>query len=167
LTIYEATNSEFRNLRFINSQMWTVTVHTSSHILLSNITVNSTSTNRNPARNTDGADTLFSNNITFRGWDISNSDDAIALKANSTNILIEDCVFRRGQGLALGSIGQYPGVYETIENVVARNLTLIGTKYAGYVKTWTGVQKGYPPNGGGGGIGVIRNISLSFHLRSL
>jgi galacturan 1,4-alpha-galacturonidase len=102
---------------------------------------------------------MFSSYITFRRWNVDNGDDAIALKANSTNILVEDCVFRRGQGMALGSIGQFPGHYETIENVLVRNLTLIGTKYAGYVKTWTGVQKGVPPNGGGGGTGMIRNIS--------
>jgi len=43
----------------------------------------------------------------------------------------------------------------------------VGTKYAGYVKTWTGVQKGYPPNGGGGGLGVIRNITWKdFTLRN-
>jgi galacturan 1,4-alpha-galacturonidase len=141
--------------------MWTLTVHSSHNVLLEDIYVNSTSKNRTPARNTDGADTMFSSFITFRRWIIDNGDDGIALKANSTNIVIEDSTFMRGQGLALGSIGQYPGKYETLENVLVRNLTLVGTKYAGYVKTWTGVQKGYPPNGGGGGLGMIRNISKS------
>jgi hypothetical protein len=28
-----------------------------------------------PARNTDGADTLYSNNITFRHWSVDNGDD--------------------------------------------------------------------------------------------
>lgn len=136
-----------------------MTIYSSHNTLLQDIYVNSTSHTRVPARNTDGADTMFSSHITFRRWHIDNGDDGIALKANSTDILIEDSVFRRGQGLALGSIGQYPGKWETIENIMVRNLTLIGTRYAGYVKTWTGLQKGYPPNGGGGGIGMIRNIS--------
>lgn len=61
--------------------------------------------------------------------------------------------------IRLSHSGQYLGVYEYIENVVARNITCIGTRYAGYIKTWTGIQQSYPPNGGGGGIGVVRNIS--------
>jgi galacturan 1,4-alpha-galacturonidase len=52
----------------------------------------------------------------------------IAVKANSSNILIEDSVFRRGQGIAVGSIGQYPGQYEFVENFTARNITTIGTQ---------------------------------------
>lgn len=53
------------------------------------------------------------------------------MKANSTNIFIKDSIFRIGQGLAIGSIGQYPGVYETIENVTATNITVFSTAYAG------------------------------------
>lgn len=56
-------------------------------------------------------------------------------------------------------LGQYNGIYEYIENVFARNITCIGTRYAAYIKTWTGIQQNYPPNGGGGGTGVVRNIS--------
>ncbi|CAE6440706.1 unnamed protein product, partial [Rhizoctonia solani] len=138
--------------------MWTMTVMHSEDVLLENIFVSSRSKNGNPARNTDGADTIASNHITFRGWEVENGDDSIALKANSTNILMENMVFRRGQGITMGSIGQYNGIYEYIENVVARNITCIGTRYVARIKTWTGIQKGYPPNGGGGGTGVVRNI---------
>ena len=52
----------------------------------------------------------------------------IAVKANSSNVLIEDSIFRRGQGIAVGSIGQYPGRYEFVENFTARNITTIGTQ---------------------------------------
>lgn len=52
----------------------------------------------------------------------------IAVKANSSNILIEDSVFRRGQGIAVDSIGQYPGQYEFVENFNAKNITTIGTQ---------------------------------------
>jgi len=30
--------------------------------------------------------------------------------------------------------------------------------YAGYIKTWTGVELGSPPNGGGGGLGCKSTI---------
>jgi hypothetical protein len=129
-----------------------MTIMHSRNVLLTDIYVNSTSHSRSPARNTDGADTMFVDGITFRRWTVVNGDDGIALKANSSNVLVEDCAFY-GLGFALGSIGQYKGKYEHIENVVVRNLRYYGTQWPVYVKTWTGVVKGVPPNGGGGGLG--------------
>lgn len=141
----------------------TMTIIHSSSVTLSNIYVNSTSHSHAPARNTDGADTIYADNITFRNWTVDNGDDSIAMKANSTNVLIEDCTFYRGLGVAIGSIGQYAGVFETIENVTARDVTCYGTRHAGYVKTWTGEQVGYPPNGGGGGLGCMYSMYLSLY----
>lgn len=135
----------------------------SENLLLENINVSSRTSNGNPARNTDGADLLFSNNVTFRGWTVNNGDDSISLKANSTNVIVEDCHFERGLGLAFGSIGQYVNVYETIENVTARNITSNNTLHTAYFKTWTGNQVDYPPNGGGGGLGCKSSPS---HLTS-
>lgn len=104
--------------------------------------------------------TIYSNNITFVRWSVTNGDDSISCKANSTNILVEDCTFYNGIGMAMGSIGQYEGRYETIINVTARNIYADHTWYAGYAKTWTGIAQGYPPNGGGGGTGLMKNITL-------
>lgn len=92
---------------------------------------------------TDGADTIYSNNITFLRWSITNGDDSISQKANSTNILVQNSTFYKGIGMAMGSIGQYQGRYEIIENVTARDIFVYDTVYAGYAKTWTGVQQGY------------------------
>jgi polygalacturonase len=127
-------------------------VHSKS-TLLSNIYVNSTSSSHAPARNTDGADTIYSDLITFDGWIVDNGDDCISLKANSTNIVVKNSTFHRGLGVAIGSIGQYKGVFETIENVTVTGIVSYNTRYAAYIKTWTGDQVGYPPNGGGGGLG--------------
>lgn len=33
-------------------------------------------------------------------------------------------------------------------------------RYGAYIKTWTGNSTGYPPNGGGGGLGYA--VSLAF-----
>ncbi|QSZ32202.1 hypothetical protein DSL72_001774 [Monilinia vaccinii-corymbosi] len=166
LTIWNTTNSIFKGLRFVQSQMWTMTVFKSSNVLLQDIYVNSSSSSRSPARNTDGADTIYSDNIHFDRWTVVNGDDSISLKANSTNILITNSTFYNGLGVAIGSIGQYKGVYETIENVTASKIVFYKTLHGGYVKTWTGEQVGYPPNGGGGGLGFARNITFedfSFH----
>ena len=114
--------------------------------------------NQNNTVNTDGIDTFYSNNLIFRNWTVINGDDSLSTKADSTNVLIQDSVFINGNGFAVGSIGQYKGVYERIENVTLERIKCFNTLYPGYIKTWTGVQQNYPPNGGGGGLGYAKNI---------
>ncbi|KAF4631087.1 hypothetical protein G7Y89_g7047 [Cudoniella acicularis] len=156
ITITNTKDSIFEGIIFYKSQMWTMTVIHSSNILLQDIIVNNVVT-----RNTDGANTIYSDHITFNRWSVTNGDDSIAIKANSTDISITNSVFTSGLGLAFGSIGQYKGAYETIENVVATNITCSKTLHAAYIKTWTGQQVGYPPNGGGGGLGLLKNVQLT------
>jgi hypothetical protein len=81
------------------------------------------------------ANTIFSDNITFNRWDITNGDDGIAMKANSTNVRITNTNLRNVLGIAFGSIGQYEGVFDTIENITAYNITCNKTLHAAYIKT--------------------------------
>ena len=128
ITFTGLTNSVITGMRFVQSQMWTMTLIHASNVLLENIYVNSTADNGASIINTDGADTIYADNITFRGWTVDNGDDSISQKANSTNILIEDCDFYNGLGIAMGSIGQYNGVFETIENVTANGVRCYNTR---------------------------------------
>jgi galacturan 1,4-alpha-galacturonidase len=86
---------------------------------------------------------------------------ADAQTTDSTNILVENASFYRSTGLAFGSIGQFANQYETISDIVVRNIAAYDNKYFAYIKTWTGVVQGTPPNGGGAGLGYLRNVSLS------
>lgn len=90
---------------------------------------------------------------------MTNGDDAISPKANSTNILVTNSTFNTGSGIVLGSIGQYDRVYEIIEVFTATDSVCNDTTHAAYMKTWTGQQVGYPPNGGGGGLGYMLPLS--------
>lgn len=110
--------------------------------------------------NTDGANTVCSSNILFKNWTVYNGDDSIAFKANSTNIVLQDSHFYGGLGIAIGSIGQLKNVFETVENISASNIYFSNTLHAFYIKTWTDDQNGYPPNGGGGGLGYAQNMTL-------
>lgn len=126
--------------------------------------------------NTDGANTIRSSHIAFNNWTVYNGDDSISLKGNSTDISVTNSHFYNGLGIAIGSIGQYEGEYEVIQDVTVENITYDKTQHAVgtispesrrasfdpccdvlmtfkfYFKTWTGTQVNYPPNGGGGGI---------------
>jgi hypothetical protein len=79
------------------------------------------------------------------------------------------------------SIGQYIGVFERvsfsffgkysvltyclsdqIENVTAERVVCLGTRYAGYIKTWTGLQQNFPPNGSYDCFPEIPSLNTSF-----
>jgi galacturan 1,4-alpha-galacturonidase len=173
ITITDSSDSVIEGLRFITSQMWTMTVARSERILLQDIYVNNScapgaGTFPGCNVNTDGCDTVYANNITFLRWTVQNGDDAIALKQNSTNIYVEDCHFYDGVGIAFGSIGQYPGQIEVMENFTAKNVYASNTQYGCRLKTWTGLQKSYPPNGGGGGYGHAKNLTCEgFTLKNV
>ncbi|KAL9109086.1 MAG: hypothetical protein Q9227_006177 [Pyrenula ochraceoflavens] len=161
ITFNNLTNSVVEGIRFLQSQMWTSSIINSSNDLFSNIYVNNTGFDGSKSANTDGSDTMFSDNITYSRWTIVNGDDAISPKANSTNIHISDCDFYNSLGIAIGSIGQYKGNFETVENITATNIRYTNTLHAVYFKTWTGEQVGYPPNGGGGGLGYASNMRFT------
>ncbi|CAG8026859.1 unnamed protein product [Penicillium salamii] len=159
VTFDKLTNSAIKGLTFFRSQMWTMSIINSHHVLLDSILVNNTG-NWAQSSNTDGADTIRSSHITFNNWTVYNGDDSISLKANSTDIAITNSKFYNGLGIAMGSIGQYKDEFETIERVVAENIQYNNTLHAFYVKTWTDDQNGYPPNGGGGGLGFASDMKL-------
>ncbi|KHN97248.1 Pectin lyase fold protein [Metarhizium album ARSEF 1941] len=161
INLRRLSNSVIRNMRFVQSQMWTMAITNSRGIELTDIYVNSTSNSQWSTLNTDGCDTINSDHIIFRRWFVQNGDDAIALKRNSSHIYVHDSVFKGGQGLAMGSVGQYDGKYDYISDFYARNLTFIDTAHVSYLKTWAGVSRGYPPNGGGGGLGRADNINIT------
>ncbi|KAG5977287.1 hypothetical protein E4U55_006901 [Claviceps digitariae] len=153
-------HSTIKRLRFVQSQMWTMAITYSDHVELDDIYVNSTSNSKWSTLNTDGCDTINSHDITFRRWFVDNGDDAIALKGNSSRIFIYDSEFHNGQGVAIGSVGQYVGRHDTITDFYARNITLVDTAHVSYFKSWAGISRGYPPNGGGGGLGHATNIVM-------
>ncbi|KAK4505416.1 hypothetical protein PRZ48_003379 [Zasmidium cellare] len=166
ITFGNLTNSVVGGMRFVQSQMWTMSIINSSNLLLESIYVNNTNSipGAQHPQNTDGADTLFSNNITFNGWTVDNGDDSISCKANSTNILIQNCTFYHGNGIAMGSIGQCDNQINVFANVTARDIVFNGAAQAVYIKTWAGIPSGnppYPPNSGGGGLGYIKNLTFT------
>eukprot|EP01102_Stenamoeba_stenopodia_P014223 TRINITY_DN4697_c0_g2_i1.p1 TRINITY_DN4697_c0_g2~~TRINITY_DN4697_c0_g2_i1.p1 ORF type:complete len:496 (+),score=72.39 TRINITY_DN4697_c0_g2_i1:44-1489(+) len=79
--------------------------------------------------NTDGIDPTFSNNIHIHNTTISNGDDCIAVKTNSTNILVENCTFYFGHGASIGSTAGFSS------NITFRNIVFYNTSYGARVKS--------------------------------
>jgi polygalacturonase len=174
ISFYGMTNSLVSGIRFIKSQMWTATVTRSENVELIDIYVNNSCSAEAARRvdycniNTDGVDTIYANNITFLRWTVECGDDSISIKQDSTNIYMANNTFVKGLAYAIGSIGQYTGEFHVIENITAVDTYLYDTRNAGYIKTWSGVPLGSPPNGGGGGLGYARNISFTnFTIRNV
>lgn len=89
ITFNGLTNSVVEGIKFIQSQMWTMTLIYSSKVLMQDIYINNTNFNNNNAYgnnlNTDGADTIYASDITFARFVIDNGDDNIAFKASKHN----------------------------------------------------------------------------------
>ena len=80
---------------------------------------------------------------------------------NFNNIRVVDSSFYGGLGSPSALSGRLNDVFEAVENITAENVLYNNTLHAFYVKTWTDDQNGYPPNGGGGGLGYASNMRLS------
>jgi len=120
----------------------------------------------NWVQNTDGFDTMDANNITLSGFVYQGGDDCIAIKPRSYNIAVRNVTCRGGNGIAIGSLGQYQED-SSVENVTITNVRIVryneDMHNSAYIKTWMGgivSQNSYESAGQprGGGWGVVRNI---------
>ncbi|TVY34599.1 putative galacturan 1,4-alpha-galacturonidase C [Lachnellula occidentalis] len=120
----------------------------------------------NWVQNTDGFDTMDANNIALTNMWYQGGDDCIAIKPRSYNIYVQNITCHGGNGIAIGSLGQYLED-SSVENVTVKDANIISYNNdmhnSAYIKTYVGAlvpQSGYESAGlpRGGGWGVVRNI---------
>ena len=92
-------------------------------------------------------------------------DDCLAFKPNSSMITARNVTCYGGTGIAFGSIGQYKDHPDYLEDIHMEDINLYkSSQHLGkdglYFKSWMGLELGTPPNGGGGGKGWAKNITL-------
>ncbi|KAL7782683.1 glycoside hydrolase family 28 protein [Trichoderma afarasin] len=153
-------------------QVWNFVMLESQNILVDNITLSSTSDDfqANPGNlgNTDGFDTINSNNITIQNSWANVGDDCVSFKPGSTNIHVKNLTCYNSAGIAIGSLGQYEGVRDVVENITAEDVSLYGSRNGAYIKTYVGKRTYWPPQGGGGGNGYVRNVVFkNFHIENI
>jgi galacturan 1,4-alpha-galacturonidase len=167
------------NFYIRDPQLWAINIMNGTNMAFANITVNATAPSAprngtNWIQNTDGFDTMDANNILLENFVYQGGDDCVAIKPRSYNIKVRNVTCYGGNGIAIGSLGQYLED-SSVENVVIDGARLIRNEWlhgSALIKTWVGVlvnqssrsyESAYVPRGAGWG--TVRNILFSnFHI---
>lgn len=171
LSVVNATHGVVRDFRIEAQPFWCNTVAQSKDITYDGMYCNATNTDarfagQNIVPNTDGINTYRSDGVKLLNWDITCGDDCLAIKGNSTNVLVKGITCRGGNGIAFGSLGQYAGMPDIVDTVTMEDVKMVrldpqvqpNMKNGVYLKSWTGTVNGAPPTGGGGGGGHVANV---------
>lgn len=126
--IYNSTRAVVRNVAIRQPQFWAVLVDESRGVLLENVYVNATNSDFDAGedtawiQNTDGVDTFRSDGVVIKDWVYEGGDDAVAVKGNSTNVVVQNLTVFGAPGVAFGSLGQYPDRVDVVENVTVKDV---------------------------------------------
>jgi galacturan 1,4-alpha-galacturonidase len=162
ITFHNSKNLVVDGLSFIQPQFWVTLIWESEDVTMKNIYVSAHSDDHNGCVNTDGGNTWNSRRVTFENWFVRNGDDCIAVKGNSSDIYVRNVTCVSGNGMTIGSVGEYPKYPDYVENVLFEDITIRDTMQAAYIKTWQGQPADHSGNGagGGGGAGIVRNVTF-------
>ncbi|KAL5424830.1 hypothetical protein PMIN04_002932 [Paraphaeosphaeria minitans] len=174
---WNVSDVSVKNFHVVQPQLWSINIQNGTDMVFDNIYTNATSpeapTGWNWVQNTDGFNTMDSRNIVLTNFVYQGGDDCIAIKPRSYDIFIRNVTCHSGNGIAIGSLGQYLED-SSVENVHIDQATIIkggaqnSIGNAVYIKTWVGelVQGGdrdyesdYQPRGAGWG--GVRNMLFS------
>ncbi|KAI4148248.1 MAG: hypothetical protein LQ340_005159 [Diploschistes diacapsis] len=170
ITFFNSTNLVVDRLTIIQPQFWATFITRSMNVILTNVYVNATSDDQYGTVNTDGSDIWNSHDILYENWVVQNGDDCIAAKGNTTNLHVKNVTCYEGNGMTIGSVGQYPNSPDYVENVLFEDVRLVDSTDGAYIKTWQGVTQDSTGNGdaGGGGSGYVRNVTFrNFELANV
>ncbi|OJK02869.1 hypothetical protein ASPACDRAFT_1853438 [Aspergillus aculeatus ATCC 16872] len=153
--------------------LWSLNIMNGTNMRFNDITCNATAVDApygsNWVQNTDGFDTMDATNIQLTNFVYQGGDDCIAIKPRSYNIDIQNVTCRGGNGIAVGSLGQYLED-SSVANIRVDNVKIIryneDMHNSAYIKTWVGAlvpqdsyESDYLPRGDGWG--SVKNIIFS------
>lgn len=85
----------------------------------------------------------------------------MSFKPNSTNIVVQNLECIGSHGISIGSIGQYKGETDIVENLHIYNISMTNASDFARIKVWPGIETDFQPHlGGGGGSGHVRNVTF-------
>ena len=132
LLVQNASDVTLKGLTFKNAGFWTVQLLYSHHLTVDGLVIKNNEDGSGPS--TDGIDVDSSSWVLIQNCDIDCNDDNFCLKAGrdadglrvnrpTFNVVIRDCIARRGHGLITFGSETSGGIY----NVEAYNLKAYGT----------------------------------------
>ncbi|KAH8661997.1 polygalacturonase [Xylariales sp. PMI_506] len=149
-------------LNFINPPNWFNFVANSSDLIISDMSLQVIANMSGP--NSDGWDTYRSEGIVIQNSVINNGDDCVSFKPNSTNIVVQGLQCNGSHGISVGSLGQYVGEVDIVENVYVYNNSMTNAGDGARIKVWPGVYSSSSPIlNGGGGSGYVKNITYEHY----
>ncbi|PSR97246.1 PGX, glycoside hydrolase family 28 protein [Coniella lustricola] len=153
-------NSILSDLVLRYSPEYYVFLANSTNVVFNNFDISGFSSSDNVAKNTDGWDTYRSTDISILDSVINNGDDCVSFKPNSTNILVEGLWCNGSHGISVGSLGQYVGEYDIVENIYVTNISMHNASDAARIKVWPNTPSALSGDlQGGGGDGRVNNIT--------
>ncbi|KAK3643589.1 Exopolygalacturonase X-1 [Elasticomyces elasticus] len=148
------------NLKLRYSPQYYNFIANSTDVVFQGIDISGFSQSSALAKNTDGWDTYRSSNIVIQNSVINNGDDCVSFKPNSTEILVQNLHCNGSHGISVGSLGQYPGSYDIVENIEVYNISLSNATDGARIKVWPGTASALSGDlQGGGGSGRVNNIT--------
>lgn len=86
-------------------------------------------------KNTDGFDSFNVDGLSVTNTRVDIGDDCFSPKPNTTNIFVQNLWCNNTHGVSMGSIGQYSGIEDIIENAWIENVTLLNgqVRYSPYI----------------------------------
>lgn len=162
---WNVTNVRVENFHIKDPQLWAINIMNGTNLTFVNMKSNATATKapygENWVQNTDGFDTMDVRNASLKDFWYQGGDDCIAIKPRSHFIRAENITCHGGNGIAIGSLGQYLEDSSVTEvNIVNVHVVRYNEDLhnCAYIKTWIGVpvpqssyESGGQPRGGGWG----------------
>ena len=108
------------NLRLRYSPQYYNFVANTTNVVFDSINIAGYSQSANVAKNTDGWDLYRTTNAVIQNSIINNGDDCVSFKPNATEMLVQNMHCNGSHGISVGSLGQYVGEVDIVENVLVR-----------------------------------------------
>ncbi|KAJ5112916.1 hypothetical protein N7456_001450 [Penicillium angulare] len=139
-----ATRVSVEGITQLNSPCWTNFFVRTNDVSFDDVFIHAYSTNASvDAANTDGFDTLSVDGLRVTNTRVDNGDDCFSPKSNTSHIFVQNLWCNNSHGVSMGSIGQYSGVMDFIENAYMENVTLLNGQNGARLKAWAGEDVGY------------------------
>ncbi|EKD20085.1 uncharacterized protein L3040_002239 [Drepanopeziza brunnea f. sp. 'multigermtubi'] len=148
------------DLGLSQSPFWHNIIANSSDVVYTDMRLYSVSNNRNFEKNTDGWDIYRSTRILIQNSTITNGDDCVSFKPNSTDITVRNLSCNGTHGISVGSLGQYPERVDYVENILVTNINMYNSSEGARIKIWPDAYSEKSGTlSGGGGRGLVRNVT--------